>query len=156
MLSGVEYQKSQLEASLRHAAEACQVMSRELGFERNKVQELESRLNDLYPTIESLLQRLSSDEQRSGYLNENGTVERLVEENQRQRELISWLQSTLQTRERTVQELKVTLDQVAQELLPGISCQDERERLTVEEPTYSSSEEESCVEIITEKPSSRS
>ena len=152
MVSGVEYQRSQLDSSLRHTTEACQAMSRELGFERGKVQELESRLNDLYPTIDSLLQRLPSDEERLDSFNEKRTIDSLLHESQQQRELISWLQSSLQARERTVQQLKVTLDQVAQELPSGISNQDEPDKLSIEEPAASSSEE-SCVEIITEKPS---
>lgn len=54
--------KSQHEASLRWAGDACYSMACDLDLERGKVRELESRLAELHPTIETVINRLSASE----------------------------------------------------------------------------------------------
>lgn len=155
MFSGMQLEKAQFEASLRHAAEACHALAQDLCLERKKVQELESRLRELYPTINSWFQRLTPEGQKTAGFNEKEKMEHLLSENQHQRELIACLQSTLHSREQTVQDLKATLDQVVQELPSGKTCEDGMDTVASERPSLCSSEG-SCVEIITEKPSSLS
>jgi small-conductance mechanosensitive channel len=144
----MQHPKSQLEASVHHAGDACQAMFRDLGLERSKVQELESRLKELYPAISLLLllQRLTPDGQQTGCVDEECRRMscQLYEENQHQQELIGCLQSTLHTHEQTVQELKAT---------PAQTTRSEPDHFNNERPSVSSSEG-SCVHIITEKPSS--
>lgn len=84
-------------------------MARDLGLERARVQELDSRLTEVYPSIDLLLQRLAPAEHRSPQPKEelNGHV---ILENQRQQEVIASLQSMLQTREEAIQELKYKLE----------------------------------------------
>lgn len=149
-ISGMQHQKSQLEFSLRHATETCQALSQSLHLERDKVRELESRLNELYPELDSWLQRLNQEKHMSGCANDKETMERLLLENQRQRELIYYLQSILQTREQTVQDLRSTLDQSSQRLPEENTSQSGLFRSSV------CSSEESEVEIITDAPLTRS
>ncbi|KAJ6136787.1 hypothetical protein N7497_012340 [Penicillium chrysogenum] len=148
-LSGMQHQKSQLEASLRHATETCQALSQSLHLERDKVRGLESRLNELYPAVNSWLQRLSQYKQESGCVGDEGTMERFLLENQRQRELINCLQSLLHAREQAVQDLQATLDQLSQQPLKGNAGQGGLFRSSV------CSSEESNVEIITDTPSTK-
>lgn len=127
-------------------------MARDLGLERVKVQELESRLAEVYPNIDTLLQSLAPAEHKSGHLDDEGVNGHLVLENQRQRELIVSLQSALQAREEAMQELKSTLDKTMQELsLASLGQQDKLDRFSPDE-TKEDSSEGSCVEIITENP----
>ncbi|KAJ5456070.1 uncharacterized protein N7458_004334 [Penicillium daleae] len=153
VVSGVQQQKSHLEASLAHTAEACRVMARDLGLERTKVQELETRLNELYPAIDSLLQILTPEENKAG-LQDKAANGHLLLENQQQQELIAYLQSTLHDREQAVKELRISLDQAIQELRAGDPSQFELGNYTVDGESNGESSEGSCVEIITEKPSS--
>lgn len=135
-------------------SEACRVMARDLGLERAKVQELESRLNELYPKTDSLLQKLANEEQKKGVLSDGGANGHLLLENQHQQELIISFQSTLLSRERTIQELKTTLGKTVQGLQSRERSQDELDQLNVEEAQDQDddgSSEESCVEIITDK-----
>lgn len=149
-LSGMQHQKSQLEMSLRHATETCQALTQSLHLERDKVRGLESRLNELYPAIDSWLQRLNQDKQGSGCVDVKGTMEPFLLENQRQRELINCLQTLLHVREQTVHDLQATLDQLSQRLPKGNTGQGGLFRSSV------CSSEESNVEIITDAPSTRS
>jgi predicted nucleic acid-binding Zn-ribbon protein len=147
-ISGMQHQKSQLEFSLRHATETCQALSQSLHLERDKVRELESRLNEVYPNIHSWLHRLDQEKQRSGCADD--TMERLLLENQRQRDLINCLQSMLHAREQTVQDLQSTLDHLSQRLPQENAGQGGLFRSSV------CSSEESNVEIITDTPSTKS
>lgn len=149
-LSGMQYQKSQLELSLRHATETCQALSQSLQLEREKVRGLESRLNDLYPAIDSWLQRWNQDKQGSGCVDDKGIMEHFLLENRCQRELINCLQSLLHAREQTVHDLQDTLDQLSQRLPIGNAGQGGLFRSSV------CSSEESNIEIITDTPSTRS
>ncbi|KAJ5302302.1 hypothetical protein N7508_007165 [Penicillium antarcticum] len=148
-VSGSQHQRSQLEVSLRHATETCQVMSQSVRLEMDKVRELESRLNGLYPSVDSWLERLDKSRQKSESVDDRGTLEHLLSENQRQRESIDCLQSILHTREQTVQDLQATLDQLTQQL---------PQENTGEDGVFGShgpavrSSEESSAEIITETP----
>lgn len=146
----MQHQKSQLEFSLRHATETCQALSQSLHLERDKVRELESRLNELYPELDSWLQRLNQEKHMSGCAYDKETMERLLLENQRQRELIYYLQSILQAREQTVQDLRSTLDQLSHRLPEENTSRSGLFRSSV------CSSEESEVEIITDAPSTRS
>lgn len=150
MVCGLQHQKSELEASLAHMAEACRIMARDLGLEKAKAQELESRLTELYPSIDSLLQKLTPAEHKAGHPNYEEVNGHLLLENQRQRELIMSLQSTLQAREEAMQGLRSTLDRTVQELRLTNHVQHEPDRFNPDETKDDSSE--SCLEIITEKP----
>jgi chromosome segregation ATPase len=148
-LSGMHHQKLQLEFSLRHATETCQALSKSLQMEREKVRELEARLNELYPDIDAWLQRWAQEKHESGCVDDKETMNRLLLDNQRQRELISCLQSILHGREQTVQDLQATLNQLSQGLRKGNTGQGGLFRSSV------CSSEESNVEIITETPSTK-
>jgi chromosome segregation ATPase len=108
-VAGLEYAKSQHEASLRLAAETCQAMSNDLLLERGRVQELEARLADLYPSIESMLHCLNQSLMHHVSQESTRSLQQLQEENQRQREQLIQLQATLHIREEMVQELRTTL-----------------------------------------------
>jgi hypothetical protein len=142
-LSGMHHQKSQLEVLLRHTTETCQALSQSLQLERDKVRGLESRLNDLYPAVDSWVQRLNQDRQESGGVDDKETMEHFLLENQRQRELINYLQSLVHTREQAVQHLQATLDQSSQRSPKGSTGQGGLFRSSV------CSSEESSIEIIT-------
>lgn len=155
VVSELQNQKSQLEASVRHATDCCHAISRDLGLERNKVQELESRLNELYPAINTLLLRLSPGGPNTGCIDEEciKTCCQLFQENQYQQEWISRLQSTLHSRERTVQELTALLgQQVKQGNPPTMALGLQADHNNAERSVSSSGS--SSVDIITENPSS--
>ncbi|KAJ5084792.1 hypothetical protein NUU61_009371 [Penicillium alfredii] len=154
MVYGLEHHKSQQEATLRYTADVCQAISRDLALERNKVQELESRFNDVYPAIDKLLQRLTQDQNPPGSQDGMWTIQQLQHENLRQRELIACLQSTLQAREEMVQELQVALEQLTRELHRGNSNLNKPDDLTSNGTPSGCSDEESSVEIITKRPAS--
>ncbi|KAJ5152444.1 hypothetical protein N7492_009724 [Penicillium capsulatum] len=138
-VSGVQYHKSQLEASLAYMTEACRATSRDLALQRTKVQELESRLNELYPNMDLLLQKLSQEAHKARCPNGEAANGHLLLEIQRQQELIISLQSTLDKRERAIQELQsATLNQ------------DDLNQSTIDEINDGSSDA-SSVAIITEK-----
>lgn len=139
-----QHQKSQLECSLRTATEACEALSQNLHMERDKVRELESRVNELYPAIDSWVQQLNANKQQLSCVHDEGTMERILLENQRHRELIDCLQSALNTREQSVQNLQCTLDQLSQPLHEGSSNEGGFFGSSV------CSSEESNVEIITD------
>jgi hypothetical protein len=122
---------------------ACQ----NLELERNKVQQLESRLNELQPGIASLLQKLGEQEANNKWLNGKEKDNAMALENQYQRELITHLQSTLYARDRTVEELKETLDRkVSEEHTANVN--EPEEDITTNELNDCSSEG-SCIEIVT-------
>ncbi|KAJ5641203.1 hypothetical protein N7490_005203 [Penicillium lividum] len=84
MIIGVQYQKSQFETSLFYTSEAYRVVTRDLQTERYKVQRLESRLNELHPTIELVLERLRRHESNERWLNnkekhDNDTLENIYQ-----------------------------------------------------------------------------
>jgi predicted nucleic acid-binding Zn-ribbon protein len=143
----MQHQKSQLEVSLRHATETCQALSQSLHLERDKVRELESRLNEVYPNIDSWLHRLNQEKQNSRSADDKETMDRLLLENHRQRESINCLQSILHAREQTVQDLQSTLDQLSQRL--------PKENGGLFRSSVRSSEEPN-VKIITNTPSTKS
>lgn len=151
VVCGLQYQRSQLETSLAHMAEACRVMARDLGLEKSKVQELESRLTELYPSIESLLQYLAPGEHNRQQLNNEGANGHLLLENQRQRELISSLESNLREREEAIRELKSRPQETMQAFQLTSYNQHQPDRLIPDGLTGGISEE-SSVEIITGNP----
>ncbi|KAJ5639164.1 uncharacterized protein N7484_007026 [Penicillium longicatenatum] len=148
MASSLESQKSLQETSFRSAAETCQLMARDLSLERARVQELESRLNDLYPTIETFLKGSTVGQSRHC---ETEVMRELQQENYYQRELITCLQSALQAREETVEELKLSLKETLQAIQGGSG--DNTPRQPKVDETYSS-DEDGSVEIITNRPPS--
>ncbi|KAJ5783425.1 hypothetical protein N7516_007311 [Penicillium verrucosum] len=104
-VSALEYIRSQQETSLRFAVESCQVMSNNLNLQRNKVNQLESRLIHLYPAIDEMLCSLNDNDGTQKSQN----MEQLLQENQRQRELNTYLQGALSAREEMLQDLKTSL-----------------------------------------------
>lgn len=104
-VSALEYTRSQQEASLRFAVESCQVMSNNLSLQRNKANQLESRLIHLYPAIDKMLSSLNGND---ASLNSQ-KIEQLLQENQHQRELNTYLQGALSAREEMLQDLKSSL-----------------------------------------------
>ncbi|KAJ5741596.1 hypothetical protein N7533_011005 [Penicillium manginii] len=139
----LQHHKAQLEISLAHTADACRVIARDLGLERARVQELDSRLTEVYPSIDLLLQRLAPADNMSPQ-KEDGLNGHFLLENQRQQEVIASLQSMLQAREEAIKELKYKLEQVRQETsLVG---------LVDPENLKDEFSEDSCLEIITQSP----
>ncbi|CEJ55667.1 hypothetical protein PMG11_01915 [Penicillium brasilianum] len=151
VVCGLQYQRSQLETSLAHMAEACRVMARDLGLEKSKVQELESRLTELHPRIESLLQYLAPGEHNRQKLNNEGANGHLLFENQHQRELISSLETNLREREEAIRELKSRPQEITQAFQLTSHNQHQPDRLVLDGLTGGISEE-SSVEIITGNP----
>lgn len=149
VVCGLQYQRSQLETSLAHMAEACRVMARDLGLEKSKVQELESRLTELYPSVESLLQYLAPGEHNRQQLNNEGANGYLLLENQRQRELIFSLESNLQESEEAIRELKSRPQEAMKAF--QLTNQHQPDRLIPDGLTGGTSEE-SSVEILTGNP----
>ncbi|KAJ5883443.1 uncharacterized protein N7473_010329 [Penicillium subrubescens] len=150
VVCGLQYQRSQLETSLAHMAEACRVMARDLGFEKEKVQELESRLAQV-PSIEYLLQHLAPGERQREQVNGEGLNGHLLLENQHQRELISSLESIVREREEAIRELKSRPLEMMQELRLASFGQHHPGGLSPDEMSKGMSEQ-SSVEIITERP----
>ncbi|KAJ5461032.1 uncharacterized protein N7458_002584 [Penicillium daleae] len=148
VVCGLQHQRSQLETSLAYMAEACRVMARDAGLEKVKVQELESRLSEVYPSIDSLLQYLAPGEHNGDHLNDEGVNGHLLLENQRQREFINSLEANLLEREEAIRELKSRLEETVQEHRLASHGQHESDRLSPYEMTGGTSEE-SSVEIIT-------
>lgn len=151
VVCGLQYQRSQLETSLAHMAEACRVMARDLGFEKEKVQELESRLAQVHPSIEYLLQHLAPGERERERVNDEAVNGHLLLENQNQRELISSLESILREREEAIRELKSRPQEMTQELRLASFGQHHPGGLIPDDMTRGMSEQ-SSVEIITERP----
>lgn len=104
-VSALEYIRSQQETSLRFAVESCQVMSNNLNLQRNKANQLESRLIHLYPAIDEMLCSLNDNDGTQKSQN----IEQLLQENQHQRELNTYLQGALSAREEMLQDLKTSL-----------------------------------------------
>jgi hypothetical protein len=152
MVHGLQHQRSQLETSLAHMAESCRVMARDVGLEKTKVQELESRLAEECPNIDSLLQYFVPIERNCEHLNDEGVNGHILLENQRQRELIMSLESSLRDREEAIREMKSRLEETVQELYLAGHAQHQSDQLTPDEMTGSTSEE-SSIEIITANPS---
>jgi predicted RNase H-like nuclease (RuvC/YqgF family) len=132
-------------------AEACRVMARDLGFEKAKVQELESRLSEVYPNIENLLQHLAPGERNRAQLNDEGVNGHLLLENQRQREFIFSLETNLREREEAIRVLKSRPEERMQELQLASFGQHQPDQLIPNEMTRCMSEQ-SSVEIITGNP----
>lgn len=146
LVIGIQHQKSQLESSISYTTEACRVACQNLEMERNKVQQLESRLNDLQPGIASLLQKLGEQE-ANNWLDGKEKNNEMVLENQYQRELITHLQSALYARDQMLEELKGTLDRTVSEEQPA-NVDKAEEEITTNELNDCSSEG-SCIEIVT-------
>lgn len=153
MVCGLQHQRSQLETSLAHIAEACRVIARDIGLEKAKVQELESRLTEVYPSIDSLLQYLAPGEHNGEHLSDEGVNGHLLLKNHRQRELIISLESNLREREEAIRELNSRLEETVQELRLASHGQHEPDQLSPNEITRGTSEK-SSVEIITGNPPS--
>lgn len=135
----------QYESSLRVAAETCQTISRDLNLERSKLQQLESRVADLYPSIDLLLHHLAPHGSFLSTGSQQRSVQQLQHDNNCQRELIAHLQSTIQVRERALNELSAALPEVPE--LPL-----NRDGLgNLESRSTRSFDDESSVEIITER-----
>ncbi|KAJ5660893.1 uncharacterized protein N7484_000265 [Penicillium longicatenatum] len=146
LVIAIQHQRSQLESSVTYTTEACRVACQNLELERNKVQQLESRLNDLQPGIASLLQKLGEQEANNKWPNGKEKDNGMALENQYQRELITHLQSTLYARDRTVEELKETLDRkVSEEQTANVN--EAEEDITTNE-LHDCSSEGSCIEIV--------
>lgn len=141
MVSGFQQVKSQNEAALRWAGDACYSMARDLELERNKVRELETRLTELQPTIETVIRHLSG----TGSSLSSQEIKRLWNDNQRQRDLILCLQATLHAREQTVLQLKTTLEEMFGGLL---DCEDNH---VSDGGTTLASSDDGSVDIITSK-----
>ena len=89
--------------------ESCQVMSNNLNIQRNKANQLESRLIDLYPAIDEVLHSLN---EVPSHHQHSQSVERLLKENQQQREMNTYLQGALSAREDMLQDLKKSLEEI--------------------------------------------
>lgn len=144
----LQYHKVQMEASLAHMAETCRIMARNLELERAKVHVSDSRLNEVYPSIEGFLRDLSPTESKDPTSKDEGANGHLLLENQRQQELIVSLQSTLQVREETIQGLKLQLEQTVQDMRLSSFGQSRPYSFKLDESKDESSEE-SYLEIIT-------
>jgi hypothetical protein len=126
-------------------------MARDVGLEKAKVQELKSRLTEVYPSVDSLLQYLAPGEHNGEHLSDEGVNGHLLLENHRQRELIIGLESSLREHEEAIRELKSRLEEMVQELRMSYG-QHKPDRLSPDKMTGGRSEELS-VEIITGNPS---
>ena len=104
-VSSLEFVKSQNEVSLRLATEACQTIANDLQFERTRVYGLESRLADLYPSINRMLEYFS----QRGSSESASPIRGLRQENQHLREVSAYLQASLRAREELVQDMRSTL-----------------------------------------------
>ncbi|KAJ5120840.1 uncharacterized protein N7515_010228 [Penicillium bovifimosum] len=109
-VTALEYIRSQQEASLRFAVESCQIMSNNLNLQKNKANQLEARLIELYPAIDEMLHSLNEISSHHDFQNSQ-KIERLLEENRYQRELNDYLQGALSAREEVLQDLKKFLAQ---------------------------------------------
>lgn len=136
---------AQYEASLRWAGDACHTMTRDLELERSKVRELESRLAELYPTVESL----------RGYLNSQrpdlSKARELQRKNERQRDLIRCLQATLEVREESVTEMKAAMEAAAGSLFYTGAPEVKMEGISGGETSWRcQDDDESSIDIVTE------
>ncbi|KAJ6115287.1 hypothetical protein N7486_001065 [Penicillium sp. IBT 16267x] len=149
LVIGTQHQRSQLESSVSYTTEACRVAYQNLEMEKNKVQQLESRLNDLQPGVISLLQKLGEQEINNRQLNGKERDTEIVLENQYQRDLITHLQSTLYVRDQMLEELKEALDRVVSEQQPATVDKAEEEIIASELDDCSSEGSGSDIEIVT-------
>jgi hypothetical protein len=144
-VAGLEYTRLQHEASLRLAAETCQTMSNDLHVERAKlVLELESRLADLYPSIEVVLNCLKQSSAHHVPQESMRQIQQLQEENRRQRDDLIQLQATLHIREEVVKDLRTTLA----EAFLGFSAEN---RSSVHSDVPLEQDDVSSVDIVTVK-----
>lgn len=145
-MSGFQHAKSQHEASLRWAGDACHSMACDLDLERGKVRELESRLAELHPTIETVISRLSASEKSDS----SRETRQLQRENERQRDLIRCLQATLRAREESVRELEAALGAAAGGFLHSRDEECSMDVASCGELICMSQDEDSSVDIVTE------
>lgn len=102
-----EQTRLQHEPALTRLTENQRILHRDLILARQKVEELESRIANQKLVNETLLCSVTSD---GGHKLRASNIHHVLLENQRQRELISILQNTLQMREGTVRDLQIALD----------------------------------------------
>ncbi|KAJ5417429.1 uncharacterized protein N7487_000979 [Penicillium crustosum] len=107
--SALEYTRSQYESSLRVAAETCQTISRDLYLERTKLLQLESRVTELYPSIDAMLHSLAPNHEDLPTGTSIQQLQQLQRDNEVQREVIACLQSTLRAREKALENLRAAM-----------------------------------------------
>lgn len=122
MISEVHDARIKLEASLAQAAQNEQSLFRELDQLRDRATKTESQYASLYSINETLLNLLSEADSSSPDSNARPfNVQKLLLENEQQRQTIIELNSTIRCHERTIQELRTALQDVLGE---STSCQD--------------------------------
>ncbi|CAG8902300.1 unnamed protein product [Penicillium egyptiacum] len=152
-VSGLEYEKSQYESSLRVAAETCQAISRDLSLERSKLLQLESRVANLHPSIDAMLHSLST---KNDPLSTGRYIQRfqqLQHDNECQRELITCLQTTIRDREKAIENLKAAIPEAPDFPVNKDALVDGEEKLS--DPT-DLTDDESSIDIITKRRNSDS
>lgn len=105
--SEFEGRKSDYEKATRTAIDSCQLLSRDLSFEKMKVQDLEARLNELYPSIQTLLENHALPPSREC---STAKEDALQHELSCQRELVQCLKSTIRDREETIEIMGHSLE----------------------------------------------
>lgn len=135
------------QVSLRSATESCQIISRDLALERIRVQDLEARLKELHPSIETLLQNIHLDQPHvpdPEFSSQQQTI-------QYQQELICSLQGIIRAREEMIEELGLSLDDVFEDALGDHGGQEAPHRPKEEgAPLPESPESGFSIDIITE------
>ena len=123
-------------------------MIRDLNVERTKVTNLKIRLNEVYPRIDYLAKRLTSEECQAVEISGDEPDERLRLENQCLRDSMESLRRLLVAREQKVEELEIRLAKVSQKLSSmDVSRSDVGNTVVEDEPASSDT---SSVDIITE------
>ncbi|KAG0157503.1 hypothetical protein Pdw03_8070 [Penicillium digitatum] len=146
---GLEYVKSQLETSHRVATETCQAIANDLSIERHKMQNLESRLSDLYPTLDRLLYYLN---QSSGQQQNTSMHQNLQQENHRLREVVAYLQASLTAREEMVKDLRTTFSEAFLGFSDNAVYGGDDDEESIYQNGDSCADDESSVDIVTVKP----
>lgn len=103
--SEFEGYRHEYDKAMRTATESCRVLTRDLALERTKVQDLEARLNELYPSIRTLLENMA---QPHSTAKENALQHDLCY----QRELVHCLKSTIRDQEEKIEKLGQSLESV--------------------------------------------
>ncbi|KAJ5249294.1 hypothetical protein N7468_000745 [Penicillium chermesinum] len=106
VISQLNNSRSQHEASVKWANDACYVMVHDLALERRKVRDLETRLSGLKPTFDCLFSHLSNGDNAR-------QIQELQAENAQQKDLIICLQETLKLKEQSLRELRVHFEEAS-------------------------------------------
>ncbi|KAA8649659.1 uncharacterized protein ATNIH1004_002330 [Aspergillus tanneri] len=137
VVTELEKKRLQHESSLNHLNEQQWVLHQDLIQERTKVKELEGRVESQYSVNEALLRAITQTESNDfSPLN----LQQILLENERQRELISTLQSTLNAREATVRYLQMAFHETSQDRCSDCSWGSDTESFLSESGTSLSHE----------------